>query len=610
MQKRLTFLVYSWLFWILYFLIARLTFITYHLRQFVEIDFVDILKSFGYGLWLDMSIASYLSLIPFILTAISVLWPRIVKLIYPIYSIVLVIITSIMIMADLELFSAWGFRLDASILHYIRSPREAWVSTLSSPIFLLLFLGIVQCSAGILLLKKWTFKYLEFEKISFYWNPIFLLLTAALIIPIRGGFQLASINESAVFFSDKFIVNQSAINCIWSFGHSIAEQSYDTENPYHYLTDAQAKVIIDSTLNLRKGAPLKVIGVDRPNIIFVIWESGTAKAQLNYDGKEIVPQLKKLMTEGIYFENCYATGNRTDKGLVGILSGYPSQPNTSIVMNPTKSAKLPSITKILKDNDYNTTFIYGGEPEFANIKSYLLSSGFENIIGKKQFAESQWNSKWGVHDEYAFDRLITESNTSKQPFFKTLLTLTSHEPFEIPSAPLLINDNRDRLFLNSMHYSDSCLGAFIKKAKKTTWWKKTLIVIVADHGTYLPGHGIAEHKPADYRIPLLIVGGALDSSNFKISHTISQTDIPNIILSQLNISDSLFVFGANVIQKPKFPSAYYAFNDGFAFISDSTAYLHDNIADRSLMDENKASAQYINMGKAYLQFSFRDYLLK
>lgn len=610
MKQRIYFVIYSWLFWIIYFQFARLLFISYHIRQFIKIPIFSTFQSFVYGLWLDISIASYLSVVPLFLVVLSTFFTKHLKDIWKCYTIGIISITSFMIMVDMELFAAWGFRLDATIIRYIHSPTEAVVSTLSSPIFILLFLGFAQFFIGLLLLKKWIYKYSEFAPIPFWWSPLFILLNASLIIPIRGGFQLAPVNESTVFFSDISIVNQAAINCVWSFAHSLTEQSYNDKNPYMYFSDEEANELFQTCMATRKSKNFPFLRNNKPNIIFIIWESGTAKAQTNYDGKEIVPQLKALKDEGIYFENCFASGMRTDKGLIAILSGYPAQPNASIIMNPTKSSKLPSITKSLKNNDYSTLFIYGGEPEFANIKSYLLASGFNKVIGKKEFDESQWNSKWGAHDEYTFNRLLDECSKSKTPFFNTLLTLTSHEPFEIPCKPLLATDTRERLFLNSIHYTDSCLGDFIQKSKKCAWWNNTLIVIVADHGHPMPGVGFAEHLPQDYKIPLLLLGGALDTANVKIQHTMSQTDIPNIVLNQLNISDSAFVFGTNCVIKPTNPSAYYSFNDGFAFLTDSTAYLHSNTGDRTIWNENNASPHHINTGKAYLQYSFRDYLAK
>ena len=132
MKQRFLFLIYTWLFWVVYFQIARLLFIVYHIKQFLKIPLQTCLQTFIYGWWLDISIASYFSVIPFFLVMISTLKPNILKIIFPSYSIILVVVTSMLIMFDLELFSAWGFRLDATVLRYIDSPTEAWVSTLSS----------------------------------------------------------------------------------------------------------------------------------------------------------------------------------------------------------------------------------------------------------------------------------------------------------------------------------------------------------------------------------------------------------------------------------------------------------------------------------------------
>ncbi|TAH24275.1 MAG: alkaline phosphatase family protein [Cytophagales bacterium] len=613
MYKRLQFLFISYSFWVLYFILARFIFIIYHLGQFKDNQFIEIAKTFGYGILLDFSISAYLSVLPFLLVLVSFFSQDVVKKIFPIYTYSFLVITALMIMADLELFSAWGFRLDISVWNYMKSPKEAWASSLSSPFLKIFALGFILLFIGFSALKYIVFTNLDFEKTSFKWIPLFLLLSALLIIPIRGGLQLAPINQSSVFFSNQSILNQTAINCVWNFAFSIGQKSYQEENPYNYYPSDDILIQKFNQLKqLRKADTLSILNTSRPNIILIIWESGTSKAQLKYDGYEIVPELKQLMKEGVYFEQCYASGNRTDKGLIAILSGYPAHPTSSIITNPIKSEKLPSIIKSLKPFGYSSSFIYGGETEFANIKSYLLSSGFEKIISKDDFEENQWNSKWGAHDEYAFERLMKLNNQAKVPFFSTLLTLTSHEPFEIPSKPLLKTDTRERLFLNAMHYTDSCLGDFIKKAKKSDWWKNALVVIVADHGSPLPGSNVFDYLPQDFHIPLLFIGGAIKPQyqNYKIKHTVSQSDFPSILLSQLGIDASAYPFSDNVIKKPPYPSAFYVFNDGFGFISDSIQYLHNNISNQRHKEELKANPEHIAKGKAYLQYSVRDYIMK
>ncbi|MCR6720928.1 MAG: sulfatase-like hydrolase/transferase [Chitinophagaceae bacterium] len=143
----------------------------------------------------------------------------------------------------------------------------------------------------------------------------------------------------------------------------------------------------------------------------------------------MTPRFNQLLNEGIYFDNLYASGDRTNKGVPAVLSGYPAMPNTTIIHNPAKSAKLNTLTQELAAKGYTTSFIYGGEPEFANIKSYLVHAGFNTILGRNDFSEKDMNSKWGAHDGVVMERVMKELEQQTSPFFTTWLTLSSHEPF-------------------------------------------------------------------------------------------------------------------------------------------------------------------------------------
>lgn len=555
--------------------------------------------------------AAYLCIFPFLCITFLFFNHTLLARTISVYHYCMIVLTGLLIIADFEIYSVWGYRLDSSIFKYIHHPQEVIASSLSSPLFLIFFLGILLVTTGIYLFRTMVVRHYLPANSKYYYLPIDLFITIALIIPIRGGFQLAPVNESTVYFSDNPFANQSAINCIWSFSHSILEHTYSTQNPYEYYAEERCNEIIANIQKQRIAPHINILkdSTSQPNIIFIVWESGTAKAQIAIDNKTIVPNLEQLKKEGIYFENCYGSGNRTDKGLIAILCGYPAQPTTSIIMNPTKSIQLPSLGEDLNKVGYASTFIYGGELEFANIKTFLVSKGFNQLIDKNNFEKSQCNSKWGAHDEYTFDKLLDKSSQTTQPFFNVLLTLSSHEPFEIPIKPLLKPDSRDHLFYNSLHYTDSCLGDFIAKAKLKPWWNNTLIVIVADHGSYYPIVNDVHNLPPDFKIPLLIVGGALNRKNMLINHTVSQTDIPNIILNQLHLKDSAYIFGNDVIGKPPFPFAYYTFNEGFGVMTDNGGYVYDLVGKIPLPYEgNKESLK--EKGKAYLQYSFRDYLLK
>ena len=179
----------------------------------------------------------------------------------------------------------------------------------------------------------------------------------------------------------------------------------------------------------------------------------------------VTPNINKLSKEGILFSNIYASGDRSDKGIVATISGFPAQSTKSIIKYPLKSQKLPTFSGMLDSVGYHTAFYYGGDPDFASIRSYLFSSKFRTIVSQDDFPKAYRNSKWGVHDEYVFNRLLVDCDTAKGPFLKMFFTLTSHEPFEIPAKPKFIGDDEKTKFLSSVCYTDSCLGDFIRRAK-------------------------------------------------------------------------------------------------------------------------------------------------
>src|SRR5690606_20642672 len=203
---------------------------------------------------------------------------------------------------------------------------------------------------------------------------------------------------------------------------------------------------------------------------------------------DVTPRFDTYVEEGLLFSNFYAAADRSDKGLVNILSGYPSQPTQSIMKLPVKASKLPVLSKSFEEAGYATSFYYGGELEFANIKAYLMNGGFSKVVGKESFKPEDWNSKWGAHDHVVLDKLLQDLNSSEKPFFSTIFTLSSHEPFEVPIEPHIEGDDEESKFLNSLYYTDQSIGNFIEAAKKEPWYDETLIIILADHGHRMPGN--------------------------------------------------------------------------------------------------------------------------
>ena len=584
-------------------------FLVYHFPLTKELTASEIVKTFLYGFRLDASFAAYICILPFLLFFIHSIFVKLnFRKTIRIYSIILVILLSFLTIADLELYTAWGFRMDATPLQYFKNPEEMGASVSSSPVFLLLTILVAFVFLFILFYIKLFDKKINADsktKFSVWDMAISLLLFAILFIPIRGGIQKIPINISDVYFSEKLFADHAAINLPWNIMFTILNKD-DAKNPFQYYTEKESEKLVDSLYN---SGPLRIpsiLNVEKPNVIIIILESFTAKWVESLGGVPgVTPQLDKIAEDGLSFTRIYAAGDRSEKGQTAILSGYPNQAITSIIKIPEKTRELPSITQVLKKEGYQTSYTYGGELEFANIKSYLLTTGFQKLTDKYSFPLAERTTSWGVHDEFVLNRFQSDLQTEKQPFFATLFTLSSHEPYDVPLHHFKEKDETSE-FKNSIFYTDSIIGAFINKAKTSSWWYNTLIIFVADHGHPLPGHD-ANDAPSKFHIPLIFSGGALKMKG-TINTIGSQTDIATTLLHQLNYSTKQFKWGKDLLDSSAKPFAFYSFNNGFGFVTPKGTETIDNVSGKTIFKSPGYDSADIKFGKAYMQDSYEDYL--
>jgi phosphoglycerol transferase MdoB-like AlkP superfamily enzyme len=320
----------------------------------------------------------------------------------------------------------------------------------------------------------------------------------------------------------------------------------------------------------------------------------------------ITPNFNRLVHEGVLFSNIYANGDRSDKGIVAVLSGFPAFPQKSIIKYPNKTQQLPFISKDFNSLGYQTAFYYGGDIDFASMRSYFITGGFNSIVSKDDFDKKYHKSKWGVHDHLVFDRLYEDINSVKEPFFYSYFTLSSHEPFEVPMETVIKGNSNEAMYLNSANYTDKCLGEFIEKAKTQPWWDNTLVVCIADHGIRHPGN-TGYNRKDKYRIPMLWLGGALNTKDTVVDKYGTQTDFVSTLLGQMDIENSEYIYSKNLLDSASNSFSYYVFNNGFSFITDTSMVLYDNVSGKILKQYGEVD---LDKGKSLLQTSFQDFLDK
>ena len=607
---RLKFLLLYLLGWVAFFQFARIVFYVSQWSDTLQLNFRTILFSFLYGIRMDLSMAAYLTVPVCILVLLSIFIPFFRRsLPYKIYSGILVFIILLIVVADIEVFKQWGFRIDASPLKYLESPNEVWASISHLPIVFYILLFLLIFLLTFFFFAKFLNRisiHLMRPRYPFFAALIPLVFAGLMIIPIRGGFQLTPMNQSIVYFSPNNFANQAAVNATWNLMYTLVSENDARKNPYNYMPAEEAAHIKDSLFK-SSGETSMLLNTRSPNIILIIWESFTKKAtEAVIEGQPVTPWFNEWKKQGVYFSNAYASGDRTDKGIAAVLAAYPALPKTSVIRLPSKVRKLETLSGVYKKLGYHTPFYYGGETEFANIKSFLLHSGFDPIVEKSSFASKDLNSKWGAHDGVVSKRILGDLNKTSEPFFLTWLTLSSHEPFETPVAEVFKGEDHTTKFLNSLHYTDAVINDFLSGCSRLPSWKNTLVIIVADHGHPLPETG---NKIDNFKIPVLFLGGAVQQKGLVIDRVCSQLDIAATLMGQTS-AKGVFPFSKNIMDNSSSPWAFFNFNDGFGFLLPEYEVLFDNIGKKVIYQGGKADDGRLQAGKALQQHIYQDYVDK
>lgn len=590
--------------WYSIFVFSRIAFLITYFEKSSQLTVYELLSTFFYGFKIDIAIASYIVFLPSLLLSFtSFTSAKFIKYFFRVYTIVALFICCSIILGDLFLYGYWGFRIDATPLFYMTNLKAvtASVSTLT------VIGGILA-----IVLLEFVF-YLGFSKL---FSPLFdsltknyraflILFPATLLLGVvmRGGIGIASLTTSTAYFSKKQFANHAAINPVWNVGFSITE-SEDLQRKYVYYNETEmTKILVPLKSD---GTVVNLLRIKRPNIILIITESLTAKAMEATGGRKgVMPELNALVSEGVLFDQIYAASDRTDKGIAAVIAGYPSLPNSSALKYQKLTEKLASIPKKLSDEGYNCEFFYGGTLEFANYRSFLVQAGFDKLISDKDFPKSEMKTKWGAFDHVVLNRFMDETPDSDSGFFKTILTLTSHEPFNTPDPPVFRGNDNDTKYMNSLHYTDRVLGEFIREAKTRKWWKNTLVVIIADHGSRMPGNSEMWDKKK-YHIPMIWLGGALKVSDTVVSSLASQTDLAATLLAQLEIETKDFNFSRNILTPEYIPFSFFTFNNGFGFQKPDKLLIYSTVTDTFDSNISAPDAENEKQGKAYLQSLYLD----
>jgi phosphoglycerol transferase MdoB-like AlkP superfamily enzyme len=607
MKVRLIFLFKYIVFWLLLFLLGKLTFLLYEYNESFDLPLTDWFRILQHGFRLDLSTTGYIVCLPTLILAFSSVRPsKPVRFLLNVYSFLMLVAFLLITLVDLEIYKYWGTRLDSAPLRFLNTPGETLAS--SSLITLVLYFSTF-------LLFSWLFFriYMRYiaaglqnaGKAGWPCLILFLFITASLILPIRGGLNVSVINTGSAFFHRNTFANHAAINIMWNFGHSIVENK-ETSNPYVYFRNKDYDHDLKQ-LYAHKIPSSTFIKSEKPDIVLIILESFSAKVIESLGGAEgVTPDFNNLCKKGLLFSNIYAADSRTDKALATILSGYPVLEAIPILRYPDRTQHLPYLTKSLIKHGYQASFHYGGDINFANIRSYLVNGDFSQIISGADFPAAERTGKWGVPDNYVFDRFLEDIRSDSGPWFHVMMTLSNHEPFEIPVNPKFGSGNLTEKFYSSAYYADSCLGDFIRRYKESGLWDNSVVILVADHGTRVPDFSEV-YEPRKFHIPLLFTGGAMIKDTV-VSKMGSQADIAVTLLNQLKLETGEFILGKDLLSPDSRSFVLYSYKNGIAMLTDSTGFGIDFISGDYNFSYGPVQDLHVSYARSLQQYVFDNYL--
>lgn len=595
MLQRVLYLLKTYLLTMLFFIIAKVAFMLYNSSQAFSAG--DVLAVLWHGLSLDFSTALYIISVPFLVCAASI-WLggiKALRILLRAYYLLIAVAITLAFVADTSLYEFWLFKLDSSCLQYLETPTEAMASvSLGYIVIRIIVIAVVSA------LIWWAYTHPRFSITPgphrIMESIVALLCIPLIIIGIRGGLGESTTNIGQVYFSQNQFLNHSAVNPVFNFIDSFDKA--DAE--YSFMSDEACAKMMSELYNTQSINCDTLLNTQHPNIIIILLE-GCGGEFTEIGGRtDITPNLNKLAKEGIYFTNCYGNTWRTDRGTVCALSGYPSFPTLSVMKIPAKSRSLPNIARTLQEErGYHTSYIYGGDINFTNMRSYLISGGFEHLTWMKDYsAEEQKTAQWGVRDDITFKTLYQMATTTEPPFLIGFSTLSSHSPWDVP-----IHHFDDEV-INSFYYLDQCIGDFIQKLRKSAAWKNTLVVMLPDHG--IPHNGLDETTSLLNHIPMIWVGGAVKAPR-KIELVCNQTDLPATLLGQLGVPHDDFSFSRDVLSATyTHPFATHTFDNGFSMVDSASFVSFDFVSNKVIAEEGKRNEQLLTIGKAILQAASDD----
>ncbi|MDH3001414.1 hypothetical protein A1D23_02620 [Chelonobacter oris] len=521
-----------------------------------------------------------------------------------------------------DFIATYDFRPNRLFVEYLLNPKEVFSMLANGH---LLSLVAVPVAA---ILASWLFWRLagnvtrNLTPFRWRYRPFIALLVAALVfIGARSSLQHRGINPSMVAFSSDALVNSLVLNSGYSVLYAV-QQFKDEDNSSEIYGKMPFDEVLQTLKNLRGRAESDYINPEIPtltynrasyqgkpkNIVIILQESQGAQFIGTLGGKPLSPHFDQLAKQGWLFENLYATGTRSVRGIEAVTAGFTPTPARAAVKLSGSQNGFFTIAELLKRQGYHTSFIYGGEKHFDNMASFFYGNGFQTIVDQADYQDPKFVATWGMSDEDLFDKAnqkFSEWEKRGQPFFSLVFTSSNHDPFEFPDNKIDLYEQPKQTRNNTAKYADYALGYFFDLAKKSDYWKDTVFLVVADHDSRAAGASLVPIR--NFHIPGLILGEGIEAR--RDNRLISQIDLPTTLLSLAGVSGEYPMWGYDLTRSENPNRALMQFDKNLAYMrGDEVTILQPNIEAKSFRyhaDSHELTATDLNrrMAKEALAYA-------
>lgn len=583
-----------------FFAIYRIIFYIYNYHYFSPFDVSDTIIAYLYGFRFDLSsmlITNLIFIIGSILPITNFFYRKLLKFIFVLSNMIFLGI----LVVDLEFFSFLGKKMTFDIFDIGGDIKEQATQLIQNYWFFVLMIFGNGFLINYLYPRRkreiFFVKPIKFYKSIFIGIAIFILTG----IGIRGGLQLRSISPKEAFIHHSYELGNLSLNAAYSMVRSIGRKGINKET--YFSDDVMAKEAIKRSKSFELKHPF---GKQKSNIVILILESFSQE----YLNQGYSPFLTSLGKKSLYFDHNLANGRRSIEALPSILTGFPSIIGKPIYQSQYQSNQFFALPKILSDNQYQTAFFHGGKRGTMDFDAYCLSIGFDKYFALEDYPDqSHFDGHWGIFDHYYLEYFANELDKFSVPFFSSLFTLSSHQPYTIP---LSFRDQFPKGSLEiheSIGYVDKALENFFEQIKDKPWYNNTLFIITADHTQKLDTVEF-NNEIGRYRVPLIFYHPSIDLSQLEKRKTTQQADILSSVIDFLGIDyDKKLLYGSSVFSNLKGSAINFLSGNYFYFKEDYYLRFNENNAEllgihsQIKEDNHDLLQEYINETKAYIQYT-------